>query len=56
MSKSAQKYRSNTCAPDKQEECQNCKKLKNEITVLTEQIDKFKADLNQNKLNKSPVG
>ena len=28
MSKSAQKYRSNTYAQEKHEECENCKKLK----------------------------
>ena len=38
MSKSAQKYRSNTCAQEKNEECQGCKKLKDENIFLKSEV------------------
>lgn len=55
MSKSAQKYRGSV-SQEKPGDCQNCKKLKDENIILTTQIEHLKADLEQAKMDKSPIG
>ena len=55
MSKSAQKYRG-SISHEKPGQCQNCKKLKDENIILTTQIEHLKADLEQFKMDKSPIG
>lgn len=48
MSKSAQKYRGYAQNQDKcQEECTNCKKVKEENVRLQKDIEKLKADLDR---------
>ena len=56
MSKSAQKYRSSIGSQDKAEDCKNCKNLRDENIILTTQVEHLKADLEQAKIDKSPIG
>lgn len=55
MSKSAQKYRT-AVTQEKMQDCENCKKLKDDNFVLKKDIEKLKADLQQAKIDKSPLG
>lgn len=56
MSKSAQKYRSSMTTQEKLDQCLNCQKLKDQNAFLTKQIENLKADIEQLKNNKLPIG